>query len=118
MEPLFRLRAWKETASLRASTTGRPMRIRTAPMTRVLLFMSSMPIPRERQRGRGESHQGDSQNRNEREEVGREKQGGDDPYQQAIESEHDHIPTSRPDEKFAVAEQPVVMEAHGDPRGG
>src|SRR5260221_5538157 len=97
MEPLFRLRAWKETASLRANTTGRPMRIRTAPMTRVLFFMSSMPIPRERQRGRGEPYQGDSQDRYEREEVGREKQRRDDPRQQAAESEPDHIPTSRPD---------------------
>src|SRR5712692_6683882 len=94
------------------------MRLRTAPMTLVLLFTSSMPIPRERQRGRTESHQGDSQDRNECEKVRPEKQRGDDPYQQAVEREHDHIPTSRPDEKCAVAEQPVVMEAHGDPRSG
>src|SRR5437667_2677941 len=94
------------------------MRIRTAPMTRVLFFMSSVPIPSERQRGRGETHQRDSQDRYEREKVGRDKQRGNEPQQQAVESEHDHIPKSRPDQERAVAEQPVVTEAHGDPRGG
>ena len=39
MEPLFRFRTWKETASITASNAGRMMRIRTAPMAAFLFVI-------------------------------------------------------------------------------
>ena len=76
-----------------------------------------MPIPRERQRCGRESRQGDLQNRDEGEKVGPKEQRGDKPDEQAEESEHDDIPDDRAEKKRAVAEQPAVMEANGDPGG-
>src|SRR6266508_5708337 len=77
-----------------------------------------MPIPRERQWRRGESYQRHFKDRHQCENVVADEHSRSDPDQQAVEREYGEIPTARAGQQRAVAEQPSVMEANGDPGTG